>query len=57
MLSREDVTKFLIKNKDASKEEVLANFASYAIVQGMNVDKLGKLITDLRSYPEWTWGE
>lgn len=57
MLTREDISKFLIKNKNASKEEVLANFSSYAIVRGLSIDKLGKLITDLRSYKEWTWGE
>jgi hypothetical protein len=56
-MTREDIKNFLIKNKNASKEEVLSNFASYAIVNGVTVDKLGKLIADLRSYPEWTWGE
>jgi hypothetical protein len=51
------VARFLKKQKSASKEEVLANFASWAIVQGTPVDKVGKLISDIRSYPEWTWGE
>ncbi len=57
MLSREAISKFLKKQKGNSKEEVLGNFASWAIVQGTPVDKVGKLITDLRSYPEWEWGE
>lgn len=57
MLSREDITVFLKNQAGKSKEEVLANFASYAIVNGVTVDKLGKIIMDLRSYPEWVWGE
>ncbi len=56
-LTREDVKNFLILQKGKSKEEVLSNFASYAIVQKVNVDKLGKMIGDLRSYNEWEWGE
>jgi hypothetical protein len=56
-MTRESVSQFLIGQKDKTKEEVLANFASYAITIGEKVEKLGKLISDLRSYPEWTWGE
>lgn len=56
-MTREDITKFLKKQKDKSKEEVLANFSSWAVVKGVPIDKLGKIITDLRSYPEWKWGE
>ena len=57
MLSRDEIKQFLINSKNKSKEEVVSNFASYAITMGEKVDKLGKLISDLRSYPEWTWGE
>ncbi len=56
-MTRDMISKFLKKQKNNSKEEVLANFASYAIVQGLSVDKLGKQIQDIRSYPEWKWGE
>lgn len=57
MITRDEIAKFLKKQKNNSKEEVLANFASWAVVKGENVFKIGKLITDLRSYQEWTWGE
>lgn len=57
MLSRDEIKDFLIAQKDKSKEEVAANFASWAIVNDVPMDKLGKLIMDLRSYPEWRWGE
>jgi hypothetical protein len=56
MVTREDVVKFLKKQKNATKEEVLANFASWAVVKGVSIDKIGKLIMDMRSYPEWKWG-
>ena len=56
-MTREEISNFLIGQKDNAKEAVLANFASYVITQGISVDKLGKLITDLRSYKEWKWGE
>ena len=56
-MTREQIAKFLKKQKNSTKEEVLGNFASWAIVQGVNVDKVGKLIMDLRSYSEWKWGE
>lgn len=56
-MTRDDVAKFLKKQKNNSKEEVLGNFASWAIVQGTPVDKIGKLIMDIRSYSEWKWGE
>lgn len=55
-MTREEIQRFLKKQKNNSKEEVLANFASLAVVQGVPVDKLGKMIMDLRSYPEWKWG-
>lgn len=55
-MTREDVKSFLIKQKDSSKEDVLMNFTSLALVEGVSVDNLGKMIKDLRSYPEWTWG-
>lgn len=56
MLSREDIAVFLANQAGKSKEEVLSNFASYAIVNGVPVDKLGKIIMDLRSYSGWSWG-
>lgn len=55
--TRLDIARFLRKHKNSSKEEVLGNFASWAVVGGVSVDKVGKMITDLRSYPEWKWGE
>lgn len=57
MITREQIADFLKKQKGRDKEEVVANLASWAIVQKVNVDKVGKLIQDIRSYPEWTWGE
>ena len=57
MITRDQVSNFLKKQKNNTKEEVLANFASWAIVKGTPVDKVGKLIMDIRSYPEWKWGE
>lgn len=54
---RIQIAKFLKKQKGKDKEEVLANFASWAVVEGVPIDKIGKLIMDIRSYPEWTWGE
>jgi len=57
MLTRDDIQKFLKKQKDNSKEELLANFSYWASVKGVPVDKIGKMIMDLRSYPEWKWGE
>jgi hypothetical protein len=56
-MSREDVRNFLIGQKDNSKEDVLKNFTSLAIAEGRSVDQLGKMIRDLRSYKEWSWGE
>lgn len=56
-MTREDIANFLKNHSGKSKEEVLMNFTSYALVNGTPVDKLGKLIMDLRSYPQWTWGE
>ncbi len=55
--SREEIAKFLIKQKNKDKEEVLANFVSWAVVKEVPIDKIGKLIMDLRSYQEWKWGE
>ena len=57
MLSREDIKNFLDNQKGKTKEEVLINFTTFALAHGTTVDKLGKLIMDLRSYPEWAWGE
>ena len=56
-MTREEISSFLKNQAGESKEKVLANFASLAIVNGISVDKLGKIIADLRSYPEWSWGE
>ena len=57
MITRDDIKSFLVGQKGKSKEEVLANFSSWASVQGVNTEKLSKLIADLKSYSEWTWGE
>lgn len=57
MVTRSDIQSFLIGQKGKSKEEVLANFASWIVVQGETTEKLGKLISDIKSYPDWTWGE
>jgi hypothetical protein len=57
MLSRDEIKTFLTNQKDNTKEEVLMNFMSYAIVNGVSTDKIGRLVMDLRSYPEWKWGE
>lgn len=57
MITREDIRNFLIGQKGKTKEEVVSNFASWVIVQGIDIGKLAKMIADLRSYPEWTWGE
>ena len=57
MLGRDQIKDFLINQKGKTKEEVLMNFTTFALANGITVDKLGKIIMDLRSYPEWTWGE
>ena len=57
MISRDEIKNFLIGQKGKTKEEVLMNFTSYALAQGVAVDKLGKIIMDLRSYPDWTWSD
>lgn len=57
MLTREDIANFLKNQKGKTKEDVLINFTSYALANGIVVDKIGKLIMDLRSYSEWSWGE
>jgi hypothetical protein len=56
-MTREDVATFLKNHSGKTKEEVLMDFTSYALANGVLVDKIGKLIMDLRSYKEWTWGE
>lgn len=57
MLNREQIRSFLINQKDKTKEDVLMNFTTYALANGESIDKLGKIISDLRSYSEWSWGE
>lgn len=56
-MNREDVRKFLLNQQDSSKEEVLANFVSLAVINGLPIEKIGKAISDLKSYPEWKWGD
>lgn len=56
-MTRGEVVDFLIKEKGKTKEEVIADFASYCIVKGFPLEKLSKLIKDLKSYSEWTWGD
>lgn len=57
MVTRDDIKSFLVGQDKKSKEEVLSNLVSWLVVQNVNTDKIGKLISDIRSYPEWTWGE
>lgn len=57
MLTRVDISSFLKNQADKTKEEVLMNFAAYALANGVLIEKIGKMIMDLRSYPEWKWGE
>ena len=58
-MNRETIRDFLIEQKDKSKskKQVLSSFTNLCITNGIRLDKLAKLIADLRSYPEWTWGE
>lgn len=56
-MTREDIATFLKNQAGKTKEEVLMNFTSYALANGVLIDKIGKMIMDLRSYPEWSWGE
>ena len=56
-MMREDIKHFLANNKDKTKLEVVSLFTTFVLVDGISVDKLAKLIGDLRSYPEWIWGE
>ena len=55
MITRDDIRNFLITNKDKTKQEVVSLFTSFALADGVSTDKLGKLISDLRSYNEWVW--
>jgi hypothetical protein len=56
-MTREQVAGFLISHKDLTKEEVVAQFTTFALLSDISIDKLGSLIKDIRSYPEWIWGE
>jgi len=56
-MTREDMKNFLISQKGKTKNEVLSNFADFVVAYGISMDKYGKLISDIKSYPEWTWGE
>ena len=56
-MTRTEISDFLRNQAGKSKEEVLANFVSWVSVQGVNTEKIAKLIADIKSYPEWSWGE
>jgi len=57
MMDRSEISKFLKENQHKNKEQVLSSFTNICITRGVKLDKIGKLIMDLRSYPEWKWGE
>jgi hypothetical protein len=56
-MTRDEIRQFLISQNGKSKSDVISNFTTLALTSGEKVDKLGKLISDIRSFPEWTWGE
>lgn len=56
-MTRGEISDFLVKQKGKSKEEVLANFASYCVIKNIPLERLGKMIQDLKSYSEWIWGD
>ena len=56
-MTRDDVKQFLIGQKGKAKEQVLSSFMNLCITNGVHLDKLAKMLADLQSYPEWTWGE
>ncbi len=56
-MDRIEISKFLQGEQSKEKDNVLADFAFFAVKNKVPVDKIGKLIQDLRSYPEWKWGE
>ncbi len=56
-MDREQISNFLLGEQAKEKDSVLADFAFFAVKNNVPVDKIGKLIMDLRSYPEWKWGE
>lgn len=58
MITREDIRQFLINQVGKEKDEVIMNFTQWALIaHSLPVDKIGKLLMDIRSYKEWTWGE
>jgi len=57
MVRRDEIKEFLVGQKDKSREEVIANFGSWLSVQHLNTAQIGKIFSDVLSYPEWTWGE
>jgi len=57
MITRDDIKKFLIGRKNYAKDKIVSDFTVYVLAEGESIDKLAKLIADLKSYPEWKWGE
>jgi hypothetical protein len=56
-MTRDEVRSFLISSRDKTKEEVVANFSSFCVVNNLPLPKIAKAINDLKSFSEWTWGE
>lgn len=56
MISRDEIKAFLVGQKDKTREEVIANLGSWLSVQHLNTTQIGKIFSDVLSYPEWIWG-
>ncbi len=59
MLSRGEIKNLLKdkKKKKKNKKQALTELVGEFVDSGEKIDKIGKLIGDIRSYPEWEWGE
>jgi len=55
-MTRGEISKFLSDRAADTKESVVSAFSVMCVTQGVPIEKVGKLIADLRSYPEWKWG-
>ena len=56
-ISRSEISEFLKSESGKQKPSVLADFIFFCTSKKVDTETIGKLIKDLRSYPEWTWGE
>ena len=56
MVDRSEIKDFLTDQSGNTKESALANLTFWLISQDVPTDKIGKVIMDVRSYKEWTWG-